>query len=155
MKNFIWSALIFILLANVSIFSQTGVSKNYEFKNGQWFDGKTFKRNTMYSVNGFFTKKKPNKIDESIDLQNGYVIPPLADAHTHHFDSLYTFADQKALYLKDGVFYAKVQTDVRSGAIEIKDKLNQPTSIDVSYAHGALTHTYGHGIEIYERYVWD
>jgi imidazolonepropionase-like amidohydrolase len=148
MKKIIVSVVILMFLAMVSAFAQT--NKVYEFKNGNWFDGKGFKRQTMYSVGGIFTKKKPNKIDESVDLQNGFVIPPLADAHTHHFDSSYTVADQVAMSLKDGIFYAKVQTDVRTGASEIKDKVNQPNSVDVAYAHGALTHTYGHGIEIYE-----
>jgi hypothetical protein len=32
----------------------------------------------------------------------------------------------------------------------VADKVNKPASVDVTYAHGALTHTYGHGIEIYE-----
>ena len=54
------------------------------------------------------------------------------------------------MYLKDGVFYAKVQADVRSGALEVADKVNRPTSVDVSYAHGALTSSYGHGVQIYE-----
>jgi imidazolonepropionase-like amidohydrolase len=147
MKRNIYFAIILVIFAASSVFSQT---KTYEFKNGQWFDGKTFKRQTMYSINGVFAEKKPNKIDESVDLQNGFVIPPLADAHTHHFDGAYNVDQQVGMYLKAGVFYAKVQTDVRSGALEVKDKVNQPKSVDVSYAHGALTHTYGHGIEIYE-----
>ncbi len=146
-KKHIYFVIILVFLATSNVFSQT---KTYEFTNGQWFDGKTFKRQTMYSINRMFAEKKPNKIDESVDLQNGFVIPPLADAHCHHFDGAYNVDQQIGMYLKDGVFYAKVQTDVRSGAIEVKDKVNQPNSVDVSYSHGALTHTYGHGIEIYE-----
>ena len=148
MKKLIIAAAILVCLATSSAFAQT--AKVYEFTNGRWFDGKGFKRQKMYSVDGIFIKKKPSKIDESVDLQNGFVIPPLADAHTHHFDSSYTVAEQVAMSLKDGISYAKVQTDVRTGAAAIKDKVNQPNGVDVAYAHGALTHTYGHGIEIYE-----
>ncbi len=147
MKKNIHLGLIIILFAVSNVFSQT---KTYEFTNGQWFDGKTFKRQTMYSIDGMFETKKPNKIDESVDLQNGFVIPPFADAHCHHFDGAYNVDQQVKMYLTDGIFYAKVQTDVRSGALEVKGKVNQPNSVDVSYSHGALTHTYGHGIEIYE-----
>ena len=43
-----------------------------------------------------------------------------------------------------------MQTDVRTGALLVKDKVNIPTSVDVAYAHGALTHSFGHGIEVYE-----
>jgi imidazolonepropionase-like amidohydrolase len=147
MKRNFYLGLILVFFAAPNVLSQ---SKTYEFKNGQWFDGKSFKRQTMYSINGIFAKKKPNKIDESVDLQTGFVIPPLADAHCHHFDGAYNVDQQVGMYLNDGVFYAKVQTDVRSGALEVKDKVNQPNRVDVSYSHGALTHTYGHGIEIYE-----
>ena len=132
--------------------AQTGApnSKTYKFNNGNWFDGKTFKRKTFYSINGFLTKKRPARIDETIDLENGFVIPPFADAHCHHFDSAYNVEQQTEMYLRDGVFYAKVQTNVRTGAAAVRDKVNNPMSVDVAYAHGALTHSYGHGIEIYE-----
>ena len=53
-------------------------------------------------------------------------------------------------YLKDGVFYAKVQTNTRSGANQVAGRVNIPASVDVSYAHGALTASYGHGVEVYE-----
>lgn len=124
--------------------------QTYEFINGNWFDGKDFKRQTFYSANGFLTKKRPARIDETINLENGFVVPPFADAHCHHFDGAYNVGQQTEMYLRDGVFYAKVQTDVRTGALAVRDKVNNPTSVDVSYAHGALTHSYGHGIEIYE-----
>jgi imidazolonepropionase-like amidohydrolase len=125
-------------------------AKNYKFINGQWFDGKNFRRQLFYSVNGILTRKMPSKIDETIDLAGGFVVPPFADAHCHHFDAPNNVKQQVGMYLRDGVFYAKSQTDVRSGALKVAGKVNRPTSVDVSYAHGALTHTYGHGIEVYE-----
>ncbi len=124
--------------------------KSYQFINGQWFDGKGFRRQILYSANGVLTRKKPPKVDEVVELGNGYVVPPFADAHCHHFDSARNVAQQVEMYLRDGVFYAKVQTDVRSGALQVAGKVNRPTSVDVSYAHGALTSSYGHGVEVYE-----
>jgi hypothetical protein len=44
-----------------------------EFTNGQWFDGQNFQRRTFYSVDGTLTSKKPLRVDEVIDLKNGYV----------------------------------------------------------------------------------
>jgi imidazolonepropionase-like amidohydrolase len=124
--------------------------KNYEFVNGRWFDGKSFRRLTLYSAGGVFSRRKPPRVDETVDLRGGYVVPPFADAHCHHFDSPYNVDQQTAMYLRDGVFYAKVQTDVRSGALEVAGKVNRPEGVDVSYAHGALTSSYGHGVEVYE-----
>jgi imidazolonepropionase-like amidohydrolase len=124
--------------------------KSYQFVNGQWFDGRHFKRKVFYSAKGIFTNKKPTKIDETIDLKDGFVLPPFADAHCHNFYGAYNIAQQVRMYLNEGIFYAKVLTDTRSGALRVADKVNIPTSVDVSYAHGALTHTFGHGFEIYE-----
>lgn len=125
-------------------------SKNYQFINGKWFNGKKFQKQTFYSINGFLTKKKPKQIDETIDLQNKFVIPPLADSHTHSFDSPYLISKQIQDNLRDGVFYAKVLNNVRSSAITIKDKVNKPESIDVQYSHGGLTSSFSHPIEVYE-----
>jgi imidazolonepropionase-like amidohydrolase len=125
-------------------------TKTYELKDGRWFDGRAFRKRTFYSVSGRLTTHRPPHIDEVLDLHGGFVVPPFADAHCHHFDALYNVDQQVNMYLRDGVFYAAVQTDVRSGALEVASKVNQPTSVDVSYAHGALTSSYGHGVEIYE-----
>ena len=124
--------------------------ETFQFNNGQWFNGKTFKRRILYSVNGLLTKKRPAKIDRIVDLKNGYVIPPVADAHNHHFDAAYNVNQQIEMYLRDGVFYAKVLSNLRTGALKVADQVNKPTSVDVSYAHGSLTHSFGHGFEIFE-----
>ena len=147
-EKFLFALLCCLCFSFQTITAQT--PKTFKFINGNWFDGKDFKRTVFYSVNGVFVQKRPAQIDQTIDLKNGFVVPPFADAHCHHFDGAYNVAEQIAMYLRDGVFYAKVQTDVRSGALAVADKVNKPISVDVSYAHGALTHTYGHGIEIYE-----
>ncbi len=147
--NLILAAISAALILCVAATAQPP-PKNYEFVNGKWFDGRTFKRQTFYSTDGILTKNKPEKIDEIVDLKNGFVVPPFADAHCHHFDGAYNVAQQIEMYLKDGVFYAKVQTDVRSGALQVADKVNNRASVDVLYAHGALTSSYGHGVEVYE-----
>ena len=153
--------LLFVLSLSIplSIFCSTiskaqanlAAAKNYQFVNGQWFDGVKFRRQTFYSMNGVLTQNKPARIiDETIDLQNGYAVPPFSDAHCHHFDTAHNVKKQTEMYLRDGIFYAKSQTDIRSSTLKIADKVNIPTSVDVSYTHGALTHTFGHGIETYE-----
>ncbi len=122
----------------------------YRFVNGTWFDGTRFRPRTVYAVGGRFTDAAPGRIDRTIDLAHGHVVPPFADAHTHHFDNPSNIADHVAMYLRDGVFYAKVQTDVRSRARLVADRVNRPDSVDVSYAHGGLTASNGHPIETYE-----
>src|SRR3954469_7846568 len=79
---------------------------SYAFVHGRWFDGTKFVAETVYAVSGTLTRKRPARIDRSIDLAGGFVVPPFADAHTHHFDGPAT-RDHVAMYLRDGVFYAK------------------------------------------------
>jgi imidazolonepropionase-like amidohydrolase len=130
--------------------TNTSSPRTYKFTNGNWFTGKKFVGKTFYSVNGVLTKKKPAKIEETIDLKGSFIVPPFADAHCHHFDAPYNVKQQVEMYLRDGVFYAKVLSNMRSGALKVADIVNKPESIDVSYAHGSLTHSFGHGFEVFE-----
>ena len=125
--------------------------KAYQFTNGQWFDGKGFRRKTFYSVNGIFTEDKPRVVDEVIKLANGFVVPPFADAHCHNFGGTYNSKQMVEKYLRDGIFYVKVLNNSHTGAQQVASLVNNPTSVDVSFAHGGLTANYGHPIEIYER----
>ena len=139
------TAILFsILISPLSALTGVGAlqirqPKTYEFKNGKWFDGRGFKEKTFYSIAGRLTAKRPTGIDETIDLSGGFVVPPFSDAHCHHFDSSYNIDQQIGMYLRDGVFYVAVQTDTRSGAVQVANKVNRSTSVDVAYSHGALT----------------
>jgi imidazolonepropionase-like amidohydrolase len=150
--------LLFVLLLTIACPSYPQAPNNTSFnncelRNGHWFDGRTFRERTFYIVDGRLTSRRPRQIDKVIDLNSGFVVPPFGDAHCHHFDANYSIDQQVGMYLRDGVFYAAVQTDVRSGALQVANKLNQPNSVDVAYAHGALTSSFGHGVEIYEGLV--
>src|ERR1043166_2091893 len=74
-------------------------SKTYEFRNGRWFNGETFKGTIFYSLNGRLTTKRPPRIDEVVDLGGGFVVPPFGDAHCHHFDASYNVDQQIEMYL--------------------------------------------------------
>lgn len=127
--------------------------KIYKFSNGNWFDGKNFKRQTFYSVNGILTLRKPKRVDETIDLKNGFVIPPFGDAHTHNLDGKYNLDKMIDAYLAEGTFYVQVLTNYQTGAAEAKPFLNKPESLDVIYANGGLTSTFGHPFLAYEPRV--
>ncbi len=128
-------------------------TKTYKFTNGNWFDGKTFKRRAFYSVNGFLTDKNQMKTDETIDLKNGFVIPPFADAHTHNLDGVRDLKRMSEAYLNEGTFYVQVLGNYASGAKQARPLLNKPSTLDVSYANGMLTCTYGHPFMVYEPFA--
>ncbi|MBC8139927.1 MAG: amidohydrolase family protein, partial [Armatimonadetes bacterium] len=124
--------------------------KVYAFVNGQWYDGKTFRPQTFYAVNGKLETRKPATIDETIDLQNGYVIPPFGDAHTHNLDGVRGLQEMTNAYLREGTLYVQVLGNYSTGAKEARPLLNQLGTLDVSYANGMLTCTYGHPFMVYE-----
>ena len=122
----------------------------YHFVNGNWFDGKKFKRQTFYSVKGFLTKRRPARIDETIDLKNGFVIPPFADAHTHNLDGVINLEKTVKAYLDEGTFYVQVLANHATNVKQTRQILNKPSTLDVIYANAMLTCTYGHPFMVYE-----
>ena len=76
--------------------------------NGQWFDGTGFVPTTMYTEGGVFREQAPATIDQTIDLEGNFVIPPLGDAHIHWMAGPGTeefFASVIAADLAVGEFY--------------------------------------------------
>lgn len=125
-------------------------ARNYEFVNGRWFDGAAFRQTVFYSVGGALTKKRPARVDETVDLKNGFVVPPLADAHTHNLDGTFNLEKMIKAYLDEGTFYVQVLANYATGARQARPFLNKPASLDVIYANGGLTSTLGHPFLAYE-----
>lgn len=57
-----------------------------EFRNASWYDGSGFTPGVRYSVAGRLTRERPARVDRTVDLEGGFVLPAYGDAHTHHFD---------------------------------------------------------------------
>lgn len=125
--------------------------KSYQFTNGQWFDGKGFRRRTFYSINGVLRLKKPATIDEVIDLKNGFVIPPFAEAHNHWLEPQ-RVDEYIQNYLRDGVFYVKDESNLPYIVSQFRDKLNRPTSVDFVTAMQGFTGSGGHPLEVIRQF---
>ncbi len=141
---------IIVLFICVVFLTQQIRAENLRFINGHWFDGKTFQAKTVYSINGILSFKSRGKIDATVDLQNSYVIPPFAEAHTHEFWDVMNFQEQINNYLSKGVFYAKNLNSLPRFTVRVRPFINLPNSLDVIFANGGLTATGGHPIQIYE-----
>jgi imidazolonepropionase-like amidohydrolase len=124
---------------------------SYHFINGQWFDGKKFVRRSFYSTGGILTSKRPAKIDETIDLKNGCVIPPFAEAHNHWLEPQ-RVDEYIQNYLRDGVFYVKDEANLPYIVSQFRDKLNRPTSVDFITALQGFTGPGGHPLEVIRQF---
>jgi hypothetical protein len=123
---------------------------NYEFTNGNWFEGQKFVVKKFYSVGGVLTTRKPARVDRVIDLAGKYVVPPFGEAHNHNLDwsSEAQFAPLKRMYLEGGVFYVKNPNSLPRSKQSLAGKINIPTSMDGIFSNGGLTASGGHPIEI-------
>lgn len=139
---------IFLIISAIFLTQQIR-AENLRFINGFWFDGKTFQAKTVYSLNGILAFNFKGKIDSTVDLQNSYVIPPFAEAHTHQFLDVMNFQEQIDDYLNKGIFYVKNLNSLPRFTVRIRPYINQPKSVDVVYANGGLTATGGHPVQIY------
>ncbi|MBI4001982.1 MAG: hypothetical protein HY348_09375, partial [Nitrospira defluvii] len=123
---------------------------NYAFFNGRWFDGQGFQAATWYSTQGRLTRTPPQGRVETMDLSGLFVVPPFGEAHNHNVEGPWNVQAVAERYLKDGVFYVKNPNNVRDFALQSRSAVNQPASIDVTFAHAGLTGRGGHPIALYE-----
>ena len=124
-------------------------SEIIEYRGGRVFTGEGFVEASL-CVGGRFFVDCPPDAGSRLDLAGGFVIPPLGDAHTHHFDGPYTLSWQRQAYLDAGVFYAMTLTAPTSGVLEIRDQLRGPGNVDVATSMGGITGPESHPAEIYE-----
>jgi len=152
-------ALVCLLAFTQSSFGQEQNHRSIALTNGMWFNGQEFVPKTMYSVDGYFTTQKPSTIDTTIDLTGKYVIPPFGEAHNHNLNGgNEANRDNIKRYLRDGVFYVKLQSNFPITDEEKRElRLNTPYSIDVTMAQGASLcttggHPYGLGQAVWLRF---
>lgn len=121
------------------------------FDNGRWYDGTSFSPGSMYSVEGALRSEWAGTVDEVIDLEGLYIVPPLADAHTHAFADGSDGSKQAASFLRDGIFFAKNPNNLPALRARAAETVNRPGSVSVIYSNGGLTSTGGHPVQIYRQ----
>jgi len=122
-----------VLLATFSAHAQVAkTTHNYEFANGNWFDGQKFVRRTFYSAAGRLTSKRPPRVDRVFDLSGKYVVPPFGEAHNHNLDwsSDERFARVNKMYLDAGIFYVKNPNSLLRSKESTSARINLPASVD-------------------------
>jgi hypothetical protein len=133
------------------LYGQGKFFESVEFINGKWFIDNEFKSLTVYSIGGFFSFIKPEKIDTTVTLHDSYIIPPLAEAHNHSIGTGVMEWDKRAInnFLKAGVFYVKIQGNLPvSQSYKVELNLNRPGSLEVQFAQGNITAANGHPISL-------
>ena len=120
--------------------------------NGRWFDGEKFVARTVYTIGGRLSTQAPSATLPVEDLQGRYVVPPYGDAHHHGIDGPEGLDAKIATFLRQGIFYVKnpnVIPDYLDASV--RDRLNRPNSIDVSFSNGGLTGSGGHPGPLHDK----
>lgn len=126
------------------------LAQNYEFRNGNWYNGSGFTTATWYTSGGKFSKKAPSRIDSVIDLTNMWVVPPMGDAFSTSLVEYPTPEMMLKNYMNDGVFYLQVLGNTRDIRAKIEPLANKNTSPDISFSNGEITCTLGEPFMKYE-----
>lgn len=126
--------------------------RNLTLVGGLWWEGRGFRPETVYVAGGLLTRRRPSVPTETLELAGGYVVPPLGDAHCHHFDNPASIGSLVKSYLESGVFYAQNTGNSASARRnpQVSLRLNRPDSVDVTWADASLTSTLGHPFFVYE-----
>jgi imidazolonepropionase-like amidohydrolase len=128
---------------------------SYEIRGGLWLTNDGFEPGTRWVVAGMLTSVPAPDADSIIDLRGAYVIPPLAEAHQHDIEFPAEFNSVSNAYLRAGVFYVAVQSDVPELAVQLRERVNTPTTVDALWGHGAITGARGHPEYLYEQSLKD
>lgn len=122
------------------------------FINGHWYDGSGFVERTVFVSDGRISFTSPDQIDNTHDLAGKYVIPPFGEAHNHDLTTDFEPHERISEYLRDGVFYAKMQSAFSKGFERLAPHFNNPESVDVKFAFAPITGPGGHPIRIRELF---
>jgi hypothetical protein len=121
------------------------------FTGGRWFTGERFEAKPAFVVDGVLTFEPPARVDSTIDLVGGYIVPPFGEAHNHNVEHSSRIERTVAQYLRDGVFYVKNPNILPRSRHPLAGRVNVPTSIDVAFANGGLTAAGGHPLPVVQR----
>lgn len=155
MSHLIATALLALLTLPVFAQPSPAASKKetIAFTNGYWFDGHSFKRRTGYSMEGVLSFRRPGRVDSTIDLAGGFVVPPFGEAHNHNIEPSSKQDQLIQRYLSHGIFYVKDPDNLPKGRDQISPMINRPDSIDVAFSNGGFTGKDGHPAEIVKRNI--
>ena len=148
------AAAAMVLLAGLAFADQSSM----RFDNGLWFTGERFVAATVFIDDGrlrFAKSKKDARApaQQVVDLAGKHVTPPFCEAHNHNL-GLADLADNERFiyrYLRDGVFYVKLLSNLPRESAVVWHTYTRPGSVDAVFANGGITGPGGHPIRLRER----
>jgi predicted amidohydrolase YtcJ len=114
------------------------------------WDGEEFRRRDLHIGEGhYLAPERASSCARTVALDGAYVSPPFAEGHSHNVEAEWSFPGLNARYLEEGVFYVLNPLNMPVPANALQGRLQAVETIDVNFAHGALTSYRGHPEFVY------
>ena len=114
------------------------------------WDGTAFKPRDIVVQGRLIVGAPVTSAGQRVELNGGYVVPPFCEAHNHNLATHDQDAASIARYLKEGIFYVGILSNLPAMTEPMRHTVNTPTSVDAIFANGPLTATGGHPIRLRE-----
>ncbi len=124
---------------------------NLKLEGGKWFDGESFIDAEWYVVGGRLTGQEPEKVDATVHLDGKFILPPLADAHNHDAQNIWSASRSIDKNLSAGVFYSAQMCANPAKVSEFKGLLGRPNTLDVTFTGACISSSDGHPLGLAMR----
>lgn len=118
--------------------------------NGRWFDGERFVARDWFVSGGVLHERWTGEVEDTLDLAGRFVIPPLADAHTHVLSDTARFGAVEYALLQAGIFATRNPNLPGSATPLLRERLASRPMLEATFANGGLTSPGGHPVQIYD-----
>jgi hypothetical protein len=142
-----------LVLVLSCVLPASATAQTIAFTNGRWFTGRDFEPRVMYSVAGVLRTTPPARVDSTVDLRGGFVVPPFGEAHNHNVEGSSRTDAVLGRYIDEGIFYVLNPNSLPRSRALLGDRVNRPDRIDVIFANGGLNVTGGHPWDLVQRNI--
>jgi predicted amidohydrolase YtcJ len=144
---------VFVLVALVALVaSASSTAEVRSYSNGRWWNGEAFVAGDRFVVDGVLRSSWDGEAAETVDLAGGFVVPPLADAHSHGLADPGAAKEERA-FLAAGILYVGNPNNLGSWVDAARAAVAAEPGVEVLYANGGLTSPGGHPAQIYAQLV--
>ncbi len=114
------------------------------------WDGEAFRPRDIVVEGDHIVDAPASSANHRVELSGSYVVPPFCEAHNHNLGMPDENEASIARYLREGIFYVGILSNLPAITDPIRHTYNTPTSVDVIFANGPLTASGGHPIRLRE-----
>lgn len=117
------------------------------YTNGQWYQDGHFVKQDWYEVDGVLSADRPGQITQVIDLKEGYVLPPLAEAHNHNLQNPFLAQRFSEAYLQSGILYGLMMCGNHNSAADTRQML-AAKGLQIEVAGACISSSDGHPLRM-------